>query len=621
MSTRSFTLFRVARLASALTLVAGAARADLDPVWIAQLPIGSNLNVGLSAMVVDPAGVTYVTGTADSPTTVDVITAAFGPDGALLWSRTYNGPGNWADQGRAIALGPGGVLYVAGNTPDAQSFANVLLLEYDTVSGSLLNAIQYSSGPGLSEYGGSVATDALGNVYVGGGTVGDGADAMVLKFDAAGQFQWKRIWDGPAFAPYSQDSVLEILMDPSDVPVVLIHGVMGSNHPDYVVVKYDPSNGNTIWEANWGSNGEDSPRDMAIDASGDVYVTGTTLAVFSTIKLRGSNGQLLWQAYDSAGVRDSATALALDGQGGVYITGRVDPDGDVSNQNDNIYTVKRDAGSGALLWSHLYGANCLYCFDVPADVIVDPAGNVFVAGSTTSPPYNNDVITLVLDANTGLETVRGIVSGGTTQTATPSFLGFDGAYNLLDGGRVYDFNTGAVEMSVFKYDSLSGDSLPFCEPYSAGVIACPCSNPPAGAGRGCENSSHTGGASIHSSGVASLAADTLTFTTAGEKPTATSIVLQGTGANASGATFGQGVRCVTGTLKRLYVRNASGGSISAPSGTDASVSARSSMLGDTISAGSHRYYMVYYRDPIVLGGCSRLSTYNATNARDVRWSL
>ncbi|HEV8111720.1 MAG TPA: SBBP repeat-containing protein [Planctomycetota bacterium] len=570
-------------------------------------------------MVVDPAGVTYVTGTADSPTTVDVITAAFGPDGALRWSRTYNGPGNWADQGRAVALGPGGVLYVAGNTPDPQSYANVLLLKYDTVSGNLLNAIQYSSGPGLSEYGGSVATDAQGNVYVGGGTVGDGEDAMVLKFNAAGQFQWKRIWDGPAFAPYSQDTVLEIVMDPSDVPVVLIHGVMGSNHPDYVVVKYDPSNGSTIWEANWGSNGEDSPRDMAIDGSGEVYVTGTTLSVFSTIKLRGSDGQLLWQAYDSAGARDSATALALDGQGGVYITGRIDPDGDVSNLNDNIYTVKRDAGSGALQWSHLYGANCLYCYDVPADVIVDPAGNVFVAGSTTSPPYNNDVITLVLDANTGAETVRGIISGGTTQTATPSFLGFDGAYNLLDGGETYDFNTGAVRMSVFKYDSLFDASVPFCGPGSAGVIACPCSNPPAGPARGCDNSSATGGASIHSSGVASLGADTLMFTTAGEKPTATSIVLQGTAMNPSGMIFGQGVRCVSGSLKRLYVRSASGGSISAPAGTDPSVSARSSTLGDTISAGSHRYYMVYYRDPIVLGGCSALSTYNATNARDVTW--
>ena len=46
-----------------------------------------------------------------------------------------------------------------------------------------------------------------------------------------------------------------------------------------------------------------------------------------------------WQAYDQNGFHDSGSALDLDGSGGVYITGRVDPDGDESNFNDNIYTV------------------------------------------------------------------------------------------------------------------------------------------------------------------------------------------------------------------------------------------------------------------------------------------
>jgi hypothetical protein len=573
-------------------------------------------------MVVDSSGVTYVTGTADGPANLDVVTAAFSPGGALLWSRTFNGPGNWHDQGRAVALGPGGVLYVAGNTPGPQSFANVLLLEYSTASGNLLNTIQYSSGPGLSEYGGTVATDAQGNVYVGGGTVGDGGDAMLLKFDAAGQFQWKRVWDGPALAPYSQDSVVELALDPAGEVLALIHGVMGSNHPDYVVVKYAATNGSTLWEANWGVSGEDSPRDMELDASGDVYVTGTGLNLtdmFSTIKLRGSDGQLLWQAYDHSALRDSARALALDGQGGVYVTGSVDPDGDQSNLNDNFYTVKRDAGSGALLWSHAYGANCIGCYDVPADVRADPAGHVFVAGRTSSQPYNNDAITLVLDAATGLETVRGIVSGGPTQTAEPGFLGFDGAWNLLEAGRNYDFNTGAVQMLVFKYAALAGSGTPLC--FGDGTItACPCSNPSAGAGRGCDNSAGTGGATLQSSGQASLVADTLSFTTAGEKPTATSVVLQGTASSPGGFVFGQGLRCVAGSLKRLYLRSAVGGSIHVPAAGDPSISARSAALGDTIPAGAQRYYMVYYRDPLVLGGCPALSTYNATNALDVSWS-
>jgi hypothetical protein len=160
----------------------------------------------------------------------------------------------------------------------------------------------------------------------------------------------------------------------------------------------------------------------------------------------------------------------------------------------------------------------------------------------------------------------------------------------------------------------------FCEPGAAGVSACPCSNPPAAPGRGCDNSSATGGASLAAAGTASLAYDTLVLTTQGEKPSATSIVLQGSASIASGTSFGQGVRCVSGGLKRLYTKTAVGGSIRAPQTGDPSVSARSAALGDPINPGTHRFYQVYYRDPIVLGGCPATATFNATQAIDATWS-
>src|SRR6185295_17667294 len=142
-----------------------------------------------------------------------------------------------------------------------------------------------------SEYGGSVAVDALGGVYVVGGTGGDGTDALILKFDAACNLQWKRTWDGAAFEPYSLDSARFVRVDPLGDVVVLIHGVTGSNQPDYVVMKYAPATGETIWTATWGDNGGDTPRDMELDAAGDIYVAGISGffdgARFSTIKLHG----------------------------------------------------------------------------------------------------------------------------------------------------------------------------------------------------------------------------------------------------------------------------------------------------------------------------------------------
>lgn len=447
-------------------LFSGAARADLTPDWIAALPIGTSLSSGFSGMTVDAAGNTYVTGTSGAGTSTDVFTAAISPNGTVIWSATWNGPAGGGDQGHGIALAPGGVVWVTGNTPGPQSFANVLLLAYDTATGALLDTVQYSSGPQTSEHGASVAIDAAGNVYVGGGTVGDGGDALILKFDPSGQLIWQRVWDGPADVPFSQDTVLELLLDPAGLPVALIHGVMATNHPDYIVLKCSAAAGTTVWQATWGVNGGDYPRDIAMDASGDFYVTGRGLATpverYSTIKLRGSDGQLLWQQYDGIAFENRVASLAIDAQGGVVITGSIDPDGDESNSNDNFYTVRRDAATGALLWTHLYGANCLYCYDAPASVIVDPAGNVFVAGLTISPPYSGDAITLVLDGATGVETDRGIVAAASAaELVHPRMLRLDPEFGVLDGGQFYDANTGQLELFVFRYAPLAGGLATF----------------------------------------------------------------------------------------------------------------------------------------------------------------
>ena len=174
---------------------------------------------------------------------------------------------------------------------------------------------------------------------------------------------------------------------------------------------------------------------------------------------------------------------------------------------------------------------------------------------------------------------------------------------------------------AFLRDRFASGFRSVCDPGVGGVITCPCANPPRGAGRGCDNSSSTGGAVLSASGAAYLAADSLVFTTSEEKPAALSTVTQWTGLSASGVVFGMGVRCATGTFKRLYTKLAVGGSVTAPdlSAGDARVSIRSAALGDQILAGQSRWYVVYYRDPLVLGGCPSTSTFNATQTGEVAW--
>jgi hypothetical protein len=166
---------------------------------------------------------------------------------------------------------------------------------------------------------------------------------------------------------------------------------------------------------------------------------------------------------------------------------------------------------------------------------------------------------------------------------------------------------------------MSNRGSPFC--YGDGTeVPCPCGNNGA-LGHGCENSSGTGGALLTAAGFARLSADTLVLTSAGERPTAFGIFLQGN-ASTQPMLYGDGLRCVSGTLKRLYSKNAVAGVAIAPQGAEPPISARSLALGDPIPVGGTRFYQVYYRDPSsTFCPSPQGNTWNIGNALAVAWSL
>jgi hypothetical protein len=164
-----------------------------------------------------------------------------------------------------------------------------------------------------------------------------------------------------------------------------------------------------------------------------------------------------------------------------------------------------------------------------------------------------------------------------------------------------------------------GPGAAFCYPGQGTVIPCPCSNP-GSTNHGCDNSSATGGGFLLASGVPSLTADTLSFICTGEKPTAFSILLQGLNPQSvAGLKFGQGVRCFTANLKRLYVHAAVGGTVTYPQGADLPVHLQSAAKGDTITPGT-RNYLSYYRDPTILGACASSDTFNASQGVSIIWA-
>jgi hypothetical protein len=229
-------------------------------------------------------------------------------------------------------------------------------------------------------------------------------------------------------------------------------------------------------------------------------------------------------------------------------------------------------------------------------------GGVWVAPQDTSSPW------------IGRSWEFGDNTGGAANLANPGASAFPPT--MVNTGPLI----GTPGSFCVRVNCSFGPATYTCTPGDPGINVCPCSNPPTGANRGCNNKGNTGGASITGAGVASVGASTLAFTTANENATVGSVLIQGTAFNA-GINFGHGVRCTAGTIKRLYVKIAVAGSITAPGGGDPTIPAKSASLGSPIAAGNTRYYSVYYRDTtLLLPGCPvPANQFNVTNTAVVVW--
>jgi hypothetical protein len=140
---------------------------------------------------------------------------------------------------------------------------------------------------------------------------------------------------------------------------------------------------------------------------------------------------------------------------------------------------------------------------------------------------------------------------------------------------------------------------------------CPCANFGA-PGRGCANSVVPQGGQLLSSGSAVISADTWVLHASG-MPNSFALYFQGTAQEngGNGTAFGDGVRCVGGTIVRLGTKNNVGGASQYPEPGNLSISVKGG-----VTAPGMRTYQVWYRNAAVF--CTP-STFNLTNGWQVNW--
>ena len=141
-------------------------------------------------------------------------------------------------------------------------------------------------------------------------------------------------------------------------------------------------------------NGSDYAVSLAVDAEGNVYVTGGSAGVgsgddYATIKYSPTGVRLWVKRYNGPGNgTDIATALAVDAEGNVYVTGCSYADG-----TDYDYATIKYSATGVRIWAKRYNGPG-NSYDYAKALAVDAEGNVYVTGRSTGDGSSGDYFTI-----------------------------------------------------------------------------------------------------------------------------------------------------------------------------------------------------------------------------------
>jgi hypothetical protein len=436
------------------------------PSWLWAKTAGGTNNDEAYAVATDASGNAYVAGYFDSPTITfgtttltnvgayDIFLVKYGSSGNVIWAKSAGGTSY--EHVNSIAVDTSGNIYMAGyftsdtvkfgtntllNTGGTDNTADLFLVKYNSTG----NVLWAKSASGLGDdKANSVAVNAAGDVYVTGNftsfylafgsdtlTNADNAsytdDIFIAKYDKNGNVQWAEKagalgWDeGNSVAVDAAGNayLAGIFESPTIIfgSVTLTNTDNSGNTDDIFLTKYNGS-GSVQWAKSAIGDGNDYDQSVAVDGSGNSYVTGqfqsATMIMGATTltnaDVSGNNfdlflakynasGNVLWAKSAQGEYNDDAASIALDIHGNAYITGSFNSPtidfgsstltNDDINNNADIFVAKYDI-NGNVLWTKRTGGTS---DDQAYSIALDASGNTYVAGSYYSP-------TIIFGSNT-----------------------------------------------------------------------------------------------------------------------------------------------------------------------------------------------------------------------------
>ena len=444
------------------------------PNWAWAKSAGGNGSDEGQSICVDASGNSYVTGYFYSPTITfgtitlinpdstgtnyDIFIAKYDASGNVVWAKSAGGSGN--DEGQSICVDASGNSYITGSFGSATitfgtttltnntsgNYPDIFIVKYDA-SGNVVWA--KSAGGGDYDEGQSISVDANGNSYITGyfrsdtiifgtttltnNTSGNYPEIFIAKYNASGNVLWAKSAGGSGY-----DEGQSISVDASGNSYItgfftsptitfgtttLINKDSLNGSADIFIAKYDAS-GNVLWAKSAGGNNIDIGQSIAVDASGNSYITGyfqSSTITFGTITLTNNGSQNIFIAkYDALGNvvwaksaggngYDWGRGISVDASGNSYITGSFGSatitfgtttliNNDSTAMTEDIFIAKYDA-SGNVIWAKSAGGSGS---DNGNSIAVDASGNSYITGYFESPTITFGTTTLTRN---GYETI------------------------------------------------------------------------------------------------------------------------------------------------------------------------------------------------------------------------
>ncbi len=372
-------------------------------VWVRNYNYEGDFNESARDIVVDANNNSYAAGyTFNQGQNLDALITKIDPAGNVVCNYQYKGFKGDDDEFYAIGLSLNGFIYAAGYTKVIDQKRDMLLVKWDPATCDTVWTRTYNY-INQSDRAESMVLDAAGNIYITGRSdsnpvdSADNNDIVTIKYDSNGNQLWLQRYNGTGNL---KDEPAKIILD--NAGNVIVAGRTENIHDDdFIILKYNANTGMPVWALPVTYGGpfanDDRVTDVVVDASDNIFVTGYSQtssgdASQDPVVLKyDANGNYL-QGYFSVGDdKDEATKITIDINNNVYVFYTYDADGGIPFANNNDFLLRKYTNNlDSIIFEKQYDSP-IHGDDVPAAMIMNPSGDVFITGGSENDTSANRV--------------------------------------------------------------------------------------------------------------------------------------------------------------------------------------------------------------------------------------